>query len=303
MATLQPESERLLGATSMEEQVFCEWFAEHCLTRGGVVELGPWLGSLTIPTLRGIRKNTILPAVMRVIDTYDLFYWHQWCETWVAETPFAGRLKTGDSFLPLYKEIVVPHAKDVVLRIHQEDLEQTRWTRKPIEFLINDAWKTVLLMSNTIHEFFPSLLPNAVVFHQDYLWASESFIHIGMFHLRDCFAFDFRIPRSQAAVFRKLREIPVPIIADLCSRRTPQDFSEAEILEAFEWSKSLFSDPEARLVADAGKAWMLHSIGKSDAARSIFREIKKSDHYMHPFYQFQENTLRGWGLGAVIEFP
>jgi len=124
-----------------------------------------------------------------------------------------------------------------------------------------------------------------------------------MFHLRDCFAFDFRIPRSQTAVFRKLREIPVPIMADLCSRRTPQDFSETEILEAFEWSKSLFSDPEAGLVADAGKAWMLHSIGKSDAARSIFKEIKKSDHYMHPFYQFQEDILRGWGLGAVIEFP
>ena len=171
LACLQPENERLIGATSMEEQAFCGWFAEHCLTQGGVVELGPWLGSLTIPTLRGINRNASLAPSQRVIATYDLFHWHQWCETWVAGTPFEGRCKPGDSFLPLYEEIVAPHTKDAVLQIHQEDLERTRWSREPIEFLINDAWKTVLLMSNTIHEFFPSLVPNAVVFHQDYLWS------------------------------------------------------------------------------------------------------------------------------------
>ncbi len=167
------QTEKLLGATSAEEQAFCRWFAEHGLVQGTVVEFGPWLGSLTIPTAIGLSKNTRVPPGGG-IETYDLFHWNQGFENWVLGTPYEGRCKPGDSYLPLFEEIVAPYVRQGMVRPHAEDLAQARWTGQPIEFLINDAWKAVPVMSQTIREFFPSLSLGAVVFHQDYLWSSDS---------------------------------------------------------------------------------------------------------------------------------
>jgi hypothetical protein len=294
------QTEKLLGATTAEEQAFCRWFAEHGLVQGKVVEFGPWLGSLTIPTALGLSKNTRVPPG-EGIETYDLFRWNEGFENWVLGTPYEGRCKPGDSYLPLFEEIVAPYVRQGMVRAHAEDLAQACWTGQPIEFLINDAWKAVPVMSQTIREFFPSLSLGAVVFHQDYLWSSDSFIHIGMFHLRDCFEFVGRIQRSCTALFREVRDIPTGTIAELASRQTLSDFTEEEVQKAFEWSKSLFWEPEARLVVDAGRAWMLHNIGRTEAARSAYADIKRSDHYGHPFYRFQEETLRRWGLGSIID--
>jgi len=166
---------------------------------------------------------------------------------------------------------------------------------------VNDAWKTVAVMANTVREFFPALIPGAVVFLQDYLWASDSFIHLGMFQLRHCFEYACRVRHSCSVVFRKKGDIPTDTLADLVSRRRTGDFSEREIREAFAWSRSLVTDPEAKLVVDAGMAWMLNSIGRVDAARDVFAEIRKSAHASHPFYKFQEDTLRGWGFGGIID--
>ena len=155
-------------------------------------------------------------------------------------------------------------------------------------------------MANVVERFFPALVMDAVVFHQDYLWTSDSFIHIGMYRLRDYFRFVCRIKDSCTALFRKVREIPDSVLREMAPHRSYTDFTEAEVHDAFDWSKALFADPEARLVVDAGRAWMLLQMGNSGAAHRIFAEIKRSSHYQHPFYQFQEGILRQWGLGAII---
>jgi hypothetical protein len=292
---------RLLGATSLEEQVFCQWYAEHALRgRGAVAELNVWLGSLTVPTLRGLQKNPAVPRDRRVVHGYDEFLWTDGYEQWAAGTEYAGRYQPGDSFLMLYREIVAPYREDVTVVPHQEHLSAARWTGGPIELLINDIWKDLAIMANVVEQFFPSLLPDAILFHQDYLWASESFVHVAMFQLRDYFRFVCRIKNSTTALFRKTGEIPESVLEQVTSRRSWADFTEEEVREAFAWSRSLFEEEEARLVVDAGEAWLLLQMGHEDAARRIFAKVKQSSGYGHHFYQFQEMVLTNWGLGHVI---
>jgi hypothetical protein len=298
---LNATTPRLLGATSLEEQAFCRWYGAHGLVGNGVVvELGPWLGSLTISTARGLAANGSVARARRIIHAFDLFLWDAGFDGWVAGTPQEGRYRPGETFLPLYREWLAPYGNDATVIAHQEDLAQASWPGEPIEFLINDAWKRLPIMANVVERFFPALAAGAVVFHQDYLWSSDSFIHVGMYRLRDYFRFVCRIQNSCTALFRKVREIPSSVLAEMASRRSYADFTEAEVHAAFDWSKALFADPEARLVVDAGRAWMLLQMGNSGAARQIFAEIKRSSHYQHPFYRFQEGVLRQWGLGNVI---
>jgi hypothetical protein len=293
----------LLGLTSVEEQLFCRWYAAHGITGCGVVaELGPWLGSLTISTARGLAANDDVPRAQRIIHAFDLFLWFEGFDSCVVGTRYEGRYRSGETFLPLYRELVAPYGNDVTIVAHQEDLSQASWSGEPIEFLINDAWKGLPIMANVIERFFPALVTGAVVFHQDYFWFPTSFINFGMYELRDYFRFVCRIKNSHTALFRKIREIPNSLLREIASRRSYADFTEAEVHNAFDWSKAVCADagPEAQLVVDAGRAWMLLQLGNKEAAHQIFAEIKRSSHYHHPFYQFQEKIVKETELGAII---
>jgi hypothetical protein len=170
-----------------------------------------------------------------------------------------------------------------------------------IEFLINDAWKTLPVMANTVQRFFPSLVDGATVLHQDYLWSTESFIHLGMYRLRHHFEVERRVSNSSAVIFR-MHSIPSrETLSGFLSLTGFGDLRGDEVDAAFDWSASLLSDPDARLVVKAGKAWLLHKMGQDAKARRLFAEIKASDYYEHPFYQFQEGILRDWGYGFLMD--
>ena len=301
LSLLSASPTTLLGATTLEEQLFCQWYADHGVAGQGVtVEHGPWFGSLTIPTARGLKANDAVPESRKIIHVFDLFLWVSGFDPWVVGTLYQGRYRPGESFLPLYRDLTSPYEKSVMIVAHQEDLAQVRWNGEPVEFLINDAWKQLPIMTNVIAQFFPSLIKGAILFHQDYLWASESFIHVAMYRLRDFFQSVCRIRNSCAAIFRKIHDMPDGVLQQMAATRSYADFTEDEIYDAFAWSKSLFDEPEARLAVDAGLAWMLLQMGNAGAARRIFRDIKRSSCYQHPFYQFQESTLKQWGLTDVI---
>jgi hypothetical protein len=44
-------------------------------------------------------------------------------------------------------------------------------------------------------------------------------------------------------------------------------------------------------------------MGHDDRARRLFAGNRASPHYRHPYYQFQEKTLRDWGLGFLMTDP
>ena len=299
LSYLYPGRRRLVGATSLAEQSYCDWFASERFTgAGGVVEFGPWLGSLTAPTALGLARNPCRRN--KTIDSYDLFKWEPGSNGWAAGTPFVKLYQPGDSFLPLYEQLIAPFQGEVVIRPHAADLSVVDWSGAPIEFLINDAWKALPVMAHTVPTFFPSLIGGATVFHQDYLWSSESFIHVGMYWLRDCFDFQTRVQNSSTAVFRLRSTPPTQVLNRFKALENYQSLQPEEVDAAFDWSRSLFDEPDAQLVINAGQAWLLHKMGHDDRARRLFAENRSSPHYQHPYYQFQEKTLRDWGLGFLM---
>ncbi len=50
--------EKIQGLTTKEEQLWCEYYCEkYYRNRGDIVELGPWLGSLTRSMQNGLTRN------------------------------------------------------------------------------------------------------------------------------------------------------------------------------------------------------------------------------------------------------
>ena len=296
---LGSDRKRLPGATSLEEQAWCEWTAaERFRGDGCIVEFGPWLGSLTMPLMVGLLRNP--RARSRTIHTYDLFQWEPGSNGWAKGTPFDRLYQPGDSFLPLYEQLVAPFRGAVDLHIHEGDLSEAEWSGEPIEILINDAWKTMPLMANTVQRFFPSLMEGALVFHQDYLWCTESWIHMGMYRLRKWFTMEQRVRNSSTVIFRMESKPPPNVLAGFAELSRVEQLQEEEVEAAFDWSLSFLKDPEARLVAKAGKGWLLHKMGRDDKARRMFAENWASPDYGHPYYQFQERILREWGFGELL---
>src|SRR5437764_1732959 len=62
-----------LGMTSMAEQAYCEWYASQLYTgKGKIVELGSWLGALTLAIAAGLTRNHRNRGP-EAFHTYDLF--------------------------------------------------------------------------------------------------------------------------------------------------------------------------------------------------------------------------------------
>ena len=294
-----PRRQRLPGATSVEEQAYCEWHAaKRFKGEGCIVEFGPWLGSLTISTALGLIQNAA--AKKKEIHSYDLFLWEPGSNGWAAGTPFDRLYQPGDCFKPLYDQLVAPFQGSVAIHSNQADLSRAEWSGGPIEFLINDAWKTMPVMAHTARTFFPSLVEGATVFHQDYVWCTESWIHVGMYRLRNHFTVEQRLRNSSTVVFRMASRPPAELLASFCTLEKLGDLQEEEVDAAFEWSRSFLSDPDAQLVARAGQAWLLHKMGKDEKARRLFAENRASKDWAHPFYQFQDQMLRAWGYGGLM---
>ncbi len=126
-------------------------------------------------------------------------------ESIVAGTDLAGRYPPGDSFLDEFERRVASHRDRIV--VHAEDLLETRWSGAPIEFVFVDAMKTPTLTAAIAREFFPSLVPGAVVVHQDFVYPWCPWIHVLMFRLRHRFEPYAAIRASYGAAFRAVDEV------------------------------------------------------------------------------------------------
>lgn len=109
-----------------------------------------------------------------------------------------------------------------------------------------------------------------------------------------------RIRNSSTVVFRMTSRPPAKLLSSFGTLGTLGDLREEEVDAAFEWSRSFLEDPDARLVANAGQAWLLHKMGRDDKTRRLFAENRASTDWGHPFYQFQDKMLREWGYGGLM---
>lgn len=223
----------LPGMTSQRERHAARELARLLDVEGKIVDLGCWLGSLTASLVSGLKDNKNKSKPKSVI-AYDRFVW----EPSYMETLWSGSrsgLKDGDDFLPWFRQIMTRWETSIDVR--KADLELEGWSEGPIGLLVVDAMKTPALARQIMSAFYPSLVPNGYVFHQDFCHGGRAWwIHLYHYLVRHKFAVTDTIPGSGTVVFRLKDPITPAEIAQVLAT----DVTGPEVAEhAFEYALSI----------------------------------------------------------------
>ncbi len=261
----------LVGMTSKTEQDYFALYGEKTYSgKGEVVDLGCWLGSTTIPLVKGLLKNPAFAASNRKVYAYDLFIWFDWMNSSAAGTSLAGKYREGDNFVEEFKARTKDFAQYIEIRAG--DLKQIGWTGEKIEFLLVDAMKNWDLANAIVRDFYPSLVPGeSIILHQDFAHFFTPWIHLLQWTFRENFEFVDEVPRSQSVIFRYTNKIA----DDLLNKNYSFDsFSVAEVDAAFDYSLNLVSTEKLPNVAASKVMWFLHQ-NEREPAENEFENLLK----------------------------
>ncbi len=111
---------------------------------------------MTNALAEGLTQNKEVLDRLNLIETYDRFQWDPFMEMWVKGTRLEGVYETGDLFLDQYIKQISDHSH--LVNVHVSNLETETWDGRPIELIVNDAWKSLSIVQNTVSQFFPSLM-------------------------------------------------------------------------------------------------------------------------------------------------
>jgi hypothetical protein len=279
------EMAALLGMSSDAERDWLEDYGARVYSGAGtLVDLGSWLGSLTIPLLVGLDRNPATGNGSTDLHAYDLFQWADWMKPWQLHNA-DGPLKPGDTFLPEFVRRVGPYDRHQRLLIHAGDLVRLGWCGRPIELLVVDVMKNWDLANCVVRDFFPYLLPGqSYVFHQDFCHFYTSWIHLIHYRLRDHFEKVASLPNSGTVVFKYTKAFPPESLRKTYSFA---DFSDAEVEAAFEFSlRQVDADQMARRQAVMAAKVMVF-VHKNDPERAR-RELDSL-------------AAQGWVIGGELK--
>jgi hypothetical protein len=252
-----------VGMSWNNERAYCHWYGRRLYSgAGAIVDLGCWLGSLTVPLAMGVADNPDAAARTRRIHAYDLFRWTPQMEEVVAGTPLAARYEPDESFRDAFEREILPWRDRI--EIHEADLSTASWDGGEIEFLLIDAMKSWQLAHGILCGFFHALVPGrGLVMHQDFAHFATYWIHLLNFRLRNCLELEYEIPWASGVVFRLVAPVPDELLRRQLSI---DDFETDEIEEAFEYALALVSDRKRPEVA-AAQIMALAEKGELDRAR------------------------------------
>lgn len=261
-----------------------------------MVEWGPWLGSLTSSYCEGLAANPRANTRRKFAHVYDLFEWCPIFENWSANTPHARRFKPGEDFRDYFCELHRAH--EHFLDVQRADLSAEQWTGQPIEWVINDAVKSLEIGTNLFSGWVPWMMPGkSEIAHQDYLWSNNSFIQVYMYLMRDCFAYEYAIPGSCMAVFRNTKQCDAQKLAG--NGLEQKTLSKELINESFAWSRTLLKDVNPTLLALCHGA-TLRDFGFGDDARRIAVDHGLTGKISDPMIDFQREVLLSWGYSDML---
>lgn len=260
---------QLVGMTSKTEQDYFAEYGEKIYSgEGEIVDLGCWLGSTTIPLVKGLLKNPAFAESNRKVYAYDLFVWFDWMNSSAVGTSLAGKYREGDNFVKEFKQRTKEFAQ--YIEICEGDLKQIGWTGENIEFLLIDAMKNWDLANAIVSDFYPSLVPNeSIILHQDYAHFFTPWIHLLQWNFLENFEFVGEVPKSQSVVFRYKDKIANEFLNKDYSF---ESFSDEEVDSAFDYSMSLISSEKLPNVAASKVMWFLHQ-DKREKAKAEFENL------------------------------
>lgn len=203
--------QRVPGMTSPAERAFVKFLAARCFKgRGAVVELGTFLGALTVALGRGLAANRSLASVpsFTVFDRFvaDEFMAGQ-LNQWHGRGMVSRAFQAGDSFRGEFDRQVAPLR--IQPRVVGHGVTGEPWLGGPVELLVIDAMKDFPTSMDIARQFYPSLMEGAWVVHQDFAHYWSSWIHLLHHHLADCFQFEYHVPDTSTVLYRCLRA-PTP---------------------------------------------------------------------------------------------
>ena len=178
---LVPMRDKLVGMTTLHEQAYVQWLGQEAnLSQGLAVELGCWLGSLTLPLLEGLARNpTHADRSKPWLHTFDQFLWWPEFDRFVRHTHLAGRFQENQSFFDFFMDQML--SWDGMVQTHQVDLATYEWSGRPIALLIVDAWKYPAVIQRSFQSFLPHLHPGAILFLRDWYWVTDTAMHVAMY--------------------------------------------------------------------------------------------------------------------------
>jgi hypothetical protein len=189
------------GMVTDAELCLAETYARHSYTgEGKIVELGCWLGAVTLALARGASENPQTRS-KRPIEAFDLFRWEAWM-TPIAERLGCLRVPDGESFLDHTKAFVKPY--EHLIRLHEGDLFAPERFRHRIEFLFIDAMKSWELANAIVQTYFPNLIPGrSLIVQQDFAYFGPIVAtnHILMWLVREQAIPVYHVPGSCSVAF------------------------------------------------------------------------------------------------------
>ena len=170
----------------------------------------------------------------------------------------------GDSFLPEVRRRIRAYCD--IIELLQEDLTTYTWNHGPIKLLLVDAMKSGDLARRIAISFYPSLTRGSILIHQDFKHFFSPWIHLLQFRLREHFRCLGEVPNAATVAFRTVEEVS----ADAADRATRfSALSDAEVAEAFGYSKGLVDQRARSAIAAAHVMFYVHRRDKAKA-RQVF---------------------------------
>ena len=248
-------SSEFLGMTSKTEQDYFYKYGEKLYTgKGEIVDLGCWLGSTTIPLVKGLLKNPAFVASDRKVFAYDLFVWYEWMNSSVVGTNLAGKFQEGDNFVAEFKRRTEEYASRI--EICEGDLVKIGWNSQNIEFLLIDAMKNWELANGIVRHFFKSLMPQkSYILHQDFAHFFTPWIHLLQWQFRENFEFAGEIPKSPSVIFKYVKKLDDET---LVKNYSFESFTDKDVDAAFDYSMQIVSAEKIANVAAAKVMWFIH---------------------------------------------
>jgi hypothetical protein len=189
------------GMVTDAELCLAETYARYSYTgEGKIVELGCWLGAITLALARGVSENP-QRRVSRPIEAFDRFRWEPWM-TPVADLLGCPKVPDGESFFGHTTANVKTY--EHLIRLHEQDLLAPHRFRDRIEFLFIDAMKSWELANAITQTYFPRLIAGrSLVVQQDFAHYDPVVAtnHILMWSIRDRALPVYHVPNSCSVVF------------------------------------------------------------------------------------------------------
>ena len=183
-----------------ERTTLRDWVALNWLGFGDIVEIGAFVGGSTTAILQGM-EMTRHPGTLHV---YDVFKFPKGGH----EDVYRGLVGVhSDSFRKVFDGIT-REWKDR-LRVVEGDASEQRWEGGKIEFLHFDCSISREFHEKIALEFYPHLMPQATLVHQDYGYEKAPFIaeimdaldpwfkRVGMIETSAYFVLDKKITREE----------------------------------------------------------------------------------------------------------